>query len=251
MLREFDLHADALHSWRRAPETPVLEPDMLHIWCASLLSMPVTVQSLWETLTPDEICRAERFYFQKDRDHFIVARGLLRSILSRYVDMPPNRLQLCYSPCGKPALAKTSNGQNIRFNLSHSNGLALYGITRDREVGIDIEYITADFPGLQVAEQFFSPREVALLRALPAPARRKAFFTFWTLKEAYVKCRGEGLTLSLTHLDVSAGLEARAPLHLSRWSLEKLAPIRDYGAAIAVEGDAYRLNRCYFHTDVL
>jgi 4'-phosphopantetheinyl transferase len=214
--------------------------------------MASTVQSLRRTLTADETRRAERFYFQKDRDRFIVARGLLRSILSRYLNMEPSQLRFRYGAHGKPDLATASGGHKLRFNLSHSNGLALYAITRDREIGVDIEYIRADFPGLQVAEHFFSPREIATLRALPAARRHEAFFTFWTLKEAYIKARGQGLTLSLDQLDVSAALEGRAPLlstnddlqHFSHWSLQKLVPAPGYIAANAVEGHDWGL-KCW------
>lgn len=227
---------------------------MVNAWRASLFSKHSTVRSLRQILSVDEVSRADRFYFQRDRDHFIVARGILRSILSHYLDLQPNQLEFCYGPHGKPALAAACSGGNLCFNLSHSDGLALYAVTRDKEVGIDIEHARADFPGFQVAEQFFSPREIAVLRALPAARPHEAFFTFWTLKEAYLKSRGQGLSLGLNHLDVSSAMEAPAPLltpigepeNLSHWSLRKLAPAPGYAAALAIKGHAGQI-KCWHY----
>jgi 4'-phosphopantetheinyl transferase len=232
---------DSVHSWRRAPQNLLLEDHVVHIWCASLRSRPPSMESLSRVLSADEVTRAKRFYFQKDRDQFIVARGLLRSILSRYVDMPPNQLQFRYGPNGKPALV-CPGGKKIRFNLSHSNELAVFAVTDGREVGVDIEYVNANIPILQIAHQFFSPREIAMLHGVPAVKQPEAFYSIWTMKEAYVKYRGQGLALSLTQVDVSAALERSGPLQLSAYSLRKLAMPPGYAAAIAIEGYATRSN---------
>jgi 4'-phosphopantetheinyl transferase len=237
--------------WSAASELPALEADMVHVWSASLGAAPSTVQSLLRTLTPDEVSRAERFHFQKDREHFIVARGLLRSILSRYLDTEPSQLRFCYCAHGKPVLDPVSSGRTLRFNLSHSNGLALYAITSGGEIGVDIEYMRADFPGLEVADQFFSAREIVILRALPSPKRQEVFFTFWTLKEALIKAKGEGLALDLDAIDMSAVVETLGDSgqvvdrarYFSGWSLQKLMPAPGYIGAVAVEGEIPGRNR--------
>lgn len=244
--------------WRFPPETLRLDIDEVHVWRAILDQTPSQIQSFLHTLAADEQARAERFYFQTDREHFIVARGVLRAILGFYLNRAPECLSFCYSSHGKPALAWESGGDAVRFNMSHSHGVALYAVTRGREVGIDLEYIRLNLEVDQVAERFFSRREVAMLRALPTEAQRHAFFLCWTRKEAYIKARGEGLSLPLDQFDVSLapGEPAvllgtqRDPYEVSRWSLQELTPAPGYVAALAVEGHDWRL-ACWHHSKSL
>ena len=230
--------------WRAPPETLVLGCDEVHVWRATLDQTQSQIQSFLHNLAADEQARAERFYFERDRERFIVARGVLRAILGGYLNQAPECLSFCYRSHGKPALAGESGGDVIRFNVSHSHGIALYAVTRGREVGIDLEHIRSDLVVEEIAERFFSRREVAMLRALPTEAQRQAFFRCWTRKEAYIKARGEGLSLPLDQFDVSlapgepaALLGTRPdPSEASRWSLQELIPTPGYVAALAVEG---------------
>jgi 4'-phosphopantetheinyl transferase len=143
----------------------------------------------------------------------------------------------------------------LRFNLSHSQDLALYAVTSNREVGVDLEYIQRDFDTRQIAERFFSTREIAALHALPANLQTESFFRCWTRKEAYVKARGEGLSLPLEQFDVSLSPDDPAallnvagnPAEVSRWSLRELTPAPGYMAAIAVEGKDLSLS-CFSAT---
>ena len=143
-----------------------------------------------------------------------------------------------------PPWLRESGGDAIRFNMSHSHGVALYAVTRDREVGIDVEFIRRDLEVEQIAERFFSPRETATLRALPTALREHAFFLCWTRKEAYIKARGEGLSLPLDQFDVSlipGGPAALLSAHPDssealRWSLQELPLASGYVAALALEG---------------
>jgi 4'-phosphopantetheinyl transferase len=197
----------------------------------------------------DVLARAALFYFARDREHFIVARGVLRAILGCYLNRTPESLSFCYGSHGKPALAGESDGDAIRFNVSHSHGVALYAVTRGREVGIDLERIRFDLPVVEIAERFFSKREVAMLRSLPTEARHQAFFRCWTHKEAYIKARGEGLSLPLDQFDLSltsGGPDAvlgtqRDPPETSRWCFQDLSPAAGYVAALAVEAHGWRL----------
>jgi 4'-phosphopantetheinyl transferase len=239
----------AVPSWRSRPEVLVLGGDEIHVWRATLDQTPTQIQSFLHNLAADEQARAERFYFEKDREHFIVARGVLRAILGCYLNRVPEGLSFCYSSHGKPALARESDGYAIRFSVSHSHGVALYAVTRGREVGIDVERIRSDLEVAEVAERFFSRREVAMLRTLPTEVQREAFFRCWTRKEAYIKARGEGLSLPLDQFDVSLapGEPAavlgtqRDPSEASRWSLQELTPGPGYVAALAVEGHGWHL----------
>src|SRR5438128_1553001 len=108
--------------WCFPPQTLVLRNNEIHVWRAVLGLNPSSFQRLRQTLTTDEHERAERFHFQKDREHFIAARGLLRIILGRYLDIEPSQLRFRYNPYGKPVLSEESGGDGLRFNLSHSHG---------------------------------------------------------------------------------------------------------------------------------
>jgi 4'-phosphopantetheinyl transferase len=122
----------------------------------------------------------------------VAGRGFLRMILSRYIGVRPTRLQFCYGPQGKPALAGSDGMGGLRFNVSHSHGLALYAVTRSREIGVDLEAIRLDLDVERIAERCFSSRERSVLAALPAHLRAQAFFACWTRKEAFVKAKGSG-----------------------------------------------------------
>lgn len=236
-------------SWASAPKTLVLSDNAVHVWRASLHVTVSCQRALAATLTADEHARAERFYFQKHREHFIVGRGLLRNILSRYLDKAPDQLRFCYNSYGKPALTEETDADGLCFNLSHSYGMALYGLTRGREIGIDIEHFRSDVETEKLADRFFSAREAAVLRTLPEHLRKEGFFNCWTRKEAYIKAQGKGLSIPLSAFDVSllpgepAALLCTQthPEEASRWSLQALHPAPGYAAALAVKGHNWDL----------
>jgi 4'-phosphopantetheinyl transferase len=232
-------------SFHPSPFTFQLERFDVHVWRVVLDQPAIRLQSLWEQLAPEERDRAARFHFPKDRDRFVAARGLLRVILGAYLGVDPAGLRFTKNAYGKPALAEQRGPDDLRFNLSHSHELVLYAITRGREVGIDVEWMRPDLADEEIAARFFSPREVAALRALPEPQRLEAFFNCWTRKEAFIKARGEGLSLPLDEFDVSLAPGEPAallgtcwdPHEAGRWSLRALSPGPGYAAALAVEGE--------------
>ncbi len=237
--------------WSSPPEELVLSEGELHVWRASLDLKPAHVQALLKTLSTDEISKAERFYFEKDRRYFIASRGLLRTILGRYLKTDPSCLRFEYKLHGKPALVGEGSGNTYSFNLSHSHGLLLLAITRGREIGIDLEFIRAESAEQEIAERFFAPNEVAKLCSLPADQKQEAFFKCWTRKEAYVKAKGEGLMVPLDQFEVSlspgepaALLNTASYIEASDWSLEELDPGPGYVAALAVQGHVLQL-KCW------
>ncbi len=179
--------------WNSPPADLVLPHDEIHVWCASLDQPPSLVAQLVQTLSADERLRAERYHFARDRQSFIISHGLLRMILAGYLDMEPGRLQFCYGPYGKLALAETSNCCTLQFNMSHSHKLALFAFARDREVGVDVEYIRTIPEAKQIAEHYFSEQEREILHSLPLSRMYEQFFTYWTRLEAYLKASGDGL----------------------------------------------------------
>lgn len=238
--------------WCNPPDSLSLTRQEVHVWRCKLDQSPSQVDGFLRTLTPDEQARAGRFHFQKDREHFIVARGVLRAIIGRYLNTEPGRIRFSYGEYGKPDLPKEPGGDSIRFNMSHSNGLALFALTLDRELGVDLEWIRPGVADDKIAERFFSPQEVRVLRALPRDLQDEAFFNCWTRKEAYIKAKGEGLSMPLNLFDVSlapgepAALLKTAvdPREASRWSLRELFPAAGFAGAIAVEGDGWQL-KCW------
>ena len=230
--------------WKTAPPGLALGSGAVHIWRVELARAPGRVEELSKILSPDEEKRAARFHFQKDREHYTVARASLRLILARYRDMRPGDFRFSYSAYGKPSLISSGAADDLRFNLSHSGHLALVGLTFGRDIGIDIERVREDFAGKEIAERFFSSREVACLLSLPEDGQVQAFFNCWTRKEAYIKARGEGLSMPLDKFDVAfapgeaaALLDTRIdPREVDRWSLHDLAIDAGFAAALAVEG---------------
>jgi 4'-phosphopantetheinyl transferase len=175
-------------------------------------------------LTPDELERAARFRFDRDRNRYIVCRGTLRELLGA-------RAPFVYGPYGKPRL----EGSDVRFNVSHSHGLGMIAIARGREVGCDIERVDPSFADEKIPEQFFSPHEVAALRALPESEQCAAFFRCWTRKEAFIKACGMGLSLPLDSFDVTLGERAALLRGAEGWSLHSVDAPEGYATAVVLE----------------
>ena len=236
--------------WPPPPEDWTTCDNDLHVWLVEQEQPEEIIQRLTQLLASDELLRAQRFRFERDRRHFIVARGVLRSILSSYLKMPPAQVQFSYGPHGKPGLAAACGDTRLRFNVSHSHELALYAVTYDRELGGDIEFMRPLDDAESIATHFFSAREQAELRSLPVHLRHQGFFNCWTRKEAYIKATGEGLYQPLDEFDVSLtpGEPAQLlsvlgkPDEVKRWSLRALQPPAGYAAALAVEGTDWQLN---------
>jgi 4'-phosphopantetheinyl transferase len=242
----------AREPWRPARREICLGGGQVHVWRASLDQPEEVLGRLAETLSTDERQRAERFRFPQHRRRFAAGRGILRAILGSCLGVPPEQLLFCYGPHGKPSLQREIP---LRFNLAHSQDLALCAVTLGREVGVDLEAMRAEVRGEQLADRFFSPREVAALFALPSEARQEAFFTCWSRKEAVLKAKGGGLSIPLDQFAVSLapGEPARLlttewdPAEAARWSLVELFPGDGFKAALAVEGNDWNLHCWEWH----
>jgi 4'-phosphopantetheinyl transferase len=214
----------------------------LHVWEANLDAPAAKVLRLRSLLSPDEVRRADRFRFERDRSRYTIGRGLLRELLGRYLAAAPETIRFRYGDHDKPLL----DGAELWFNLSHSGTLALYAVTRVAEVGIDVELEDDSFAQERIAERFFSPAEVANLRAFPSNQQGLAFMRCWTRKEAFIKARGDGLSLPLDSFDVSLGGGSSAALLRTAWSRQEprswfLQDISDrergYVAAVAIRSE--------------
>ncbi len=218
---------------------PDLQLDVVNVWIRTLQASSAMERACYEVLTSEERERAARFRIERPRNDFILTRGTLRSLLAGYIGVTPQELSFRYTAHGKPLL----NGQSdLRFNVSHTDGLALIAVVKAREIGVDVEKISAAPDVRKLAERFFSIQERRSLEPLSGDELQAAFFRCWTRKEAYVKARGEGLSLPLHQFDVSvAPNESRAllatrpdPSEAGRWTLQDLPVSHGYVAAVAV-----------------
>jgi 4'-phosphopantetheinyl transferase len=213
-------------------------PQELPVWRLRLDWPDDVIAALSENLAPDELERAHRFKFKRDRHRYVAARGQLRQILGRRVGRPARELRFAYGSYGKPSLADNADG--IEFNLAHSADLAVLAITPGSAVGIDLEYQQRRFDLDGIARRFFAPGEVARLEALPPAARPAAFFRCWTRKEAYLKAHGAGLSVALDSFEVT--FAAGEPPRLlwtadgteRNWTLLELSVPAGFAAAAAV-----------------
>lgn len=229
----------------RSRDSLKLQPGEVHVWFARLDRTPARVARMRTILNADEMARADRFLMEVHRNRFIAARALLRDLLAGYLGQRPAAVAFAYNEWGKPALAPGFAPLDLRFNLSHSQNLAMYAFALGRDVGVDIEMIRAEVAKESVAENFFSPWEVRTLRALPREQQAQAFFNCWTRKEAYVKARGQGLSIVLASFDVSLAPGAEAKIlrgdDCRGWSLVSFEPERDCVAALVMQGSGLQI----------
>lgn len=221
--------------WSSPPSSLSLQTGDVHVW---RLGLDRPVERFLDLLQPGEIDRANRFHFEKDRKRFVIARGFLRMLLGRYLHNDPKQLMFSYGPNGKPALESDTS---LRFNMSHSHAMALYAVTEEREIGVDVEHIRADFTSDDIARRFFSPFEVESLCGLPDEQRVESFFRCWTRKEAYIKATGRGLSQPLDGFDVTLGPGEHAALLRNddgtheRWTMAGIEVGPGYAGALVVE----------------
>jgi 4'-phosphopantetheinyl transferase len=220
-----------------------LDDDSISIWSMGLEWPESEVQAAAEILSLDEQERAKRFHRVSDRKHFIVARAALRLVLTRYLNVNARQISFDQNAFGKPRLTGTYD-PDLRFNLAHSSGLALYVIANGREVGVDLERIEPRFATMGLARSLFAPEEVAALSILSNEDFVAAFYRCWTRKEAYIKAKGLGLSLPLKSFVVSVAPPNETPLLVpdrdeieeqTRWMLVDVIVGEGFAASLAVE----------------
>jgi len=243
--------------WSPGPGRPQWPNGEVHVWRATLDWPSKSLAGLEQCLSSDERERLERFRFERDSRRYLVGRGALRTVLGRYLDVGPERLRFDYTPFGKPYLTPGLMGdvtafEDLIFNVSHSGKLLLIAVAAGRALGIDVEQVRADVEVESIAARYFSPREQSALAKLTGMEQVEAFFDCWTRKEAYIKAKGDGLSLPLDQFDVSLLpgeaarlLETRPDRdEARRWDLIELDVAAEYKAALAVEGTGWTL-RCW------
>lgn len=234
-------------TWQSAPVTAhvPLPSDQVHLWCIPLDQSAERVEQLHQLLSGEERERADRFRYKRDRQRFISGRGLLRLLLHRYLGDEPDRFRFSYGPHGKPALIAPD--RSLQFNLAHSQGLGLYALTHERDLGVDVEWVRHIAEIGKVAEYSFSAEEQHALSTLSAGDRLTLFFRYWTRKEAFLKAGGLGLTQSLNENIVWYPMFRSRQMSMSwarqgtkLWTLTELTLGNGCVAALAVAGDGWQ-----------
>jgi 4'-phosphopantetheinyl transferase len=238
-----------IHLSVQIEEPLALPEDEVQLWRVDLEAIRANESRWQEVLCSDELTRASRFHFPRDRQRFVAARALLRIILSAYLATDPNQLRFSYSNKEKPSLGPAHAESGVKFNVSHSGGIALLAFTRRRDIGVDVEQVRRDFDLEAIARRFFSADEQKQLAAAPAEEKPEAFFRCWTRKEAYIKATGEGLSLPLSQFDVSLEVGEKNALLVTRpdgseagrWLLQEVPGGPGHVAALCVRGQDWKL----------
>lgn len=232
--------------WVKKDKAFLTKPGAIHVWKANLSASDEELNSYWSLLSKEEQVRAQRFYFKKDKYHFLKSRGILKILLSNYLDLNPESIIFEYTKFGKPFLKNT----NLQFNVSHAAGRGLFAFTFDSLIGVDIEKIKTEIEFKNLVNRFFSKNEAAIILGLKCQDQAKAFFKCWTRKEAFIKAHGEGLSIPLDCFEVSI-LDSET-LRLKTvdwqqetakdWSLASFEPYENWLGAIAVKGEIQKVN---------
>lgn len=221
-----------------------LEPKAVHLWGIELDGSPCCLERCAQWLDEEEQQRAARLVREADRQRYVLAHGGLRAVLSRYLGIGPDVIEMCRSEAGKPSLTRALRGQPaITFNMSHAQGRALIAVSKGKEVGVDLERIRSDVEVAKLSERYFSSSEHATIMQTAEEQRPARFFRYWVSKEAVLKAQGIGLQ-ALSQCEILMGadgvgaevlVQAGSPLQ-GNWNIRLLSCGEGWEAAVAAQG---------------
>lgn len=235
-----------------------LAPDEVHVWHAApeQIAQPERLAQYESLLSADERERQRRFVRPIDALHYLVAHALVRTALSQYADVAPQDWRFEANKYGRPQVAAPAAAKDLQFNLSHTSGLVACGIAWRREIGVDVEDLGRAELSLNIADRYFSRPEAAELKSLPSERQPERFFEYWTLKEAYIKARGVGMSLPLDRFTIHLGAEhlnTERPIAISftpplvddpaTWQFAQFRPTPRHVLAVAVRCSPGKLCR--------
>jgi 4'-phosphopantetheinyl transferase len=221
-----------------------LTPHEIHLWLAfpNEIKDSELLSAYEKQMSPEEVAQQKRFRFPKHRHQYLITRALVRTTLSRYTQISPHHLRFSKNKYGRPEIVAKEGMPSLRFNLSHTNDLIVCGIVLKQDIGIDVEHKERNGATIDIANRFFSKKEVKDLYAIPEKERRDRFFDYWTLKESYIKARGMGLSLPLEQFTFH--ISENKPLQISfepelhddpeQWQFWLLKPTPHHKIAISV-----------------
>jgi 4'-phosphopantetheinyl transferase len=219
---------------------PILHSHDAHFFYLEVRDFRQNWENYYELLNEEEHAKANKFHFMADKERYILARGVLRQLLSHYLQIPSSELEFFYNEYGKPYLVNTPN---IHFNISHAQDIVLLAFSH-LLIGVDVEYRARKLDIDSIAQRFFHINEYKVLKELSGLPKQHAFFNAWVAKEAFIKAIGKGLSYDLAKVEIL--LEPRQLLTIAAihdpaenivdWKLYPLAIEPDYAAALAVKG---------------
>lgn len=223
---------------------PVLSSDIIHVWVADLVKALPHAENYFKILSGDEKKKASDYKFEKDRQRYTAARGILRKLLSVYSGDLPERIEFLYNESGKPYLTQS----DLKFNLSHSGNLAVYAFTADREIGIDMEY-KRNLENLEsLAVSTLSEAELKNFSTCPYEKREEFFFRYWIHKEAYLKAAGTGITDSIRNAEFIDDMNGNLKLaensdaYMNKnWTFCEIFPEENYRAVLAAPDENFKI----------
>src|SRR5262245_28040435 len=197
-----------------------------------------------DLLDATERAREPRFHFARDRRRYLTTRALVRTVLSRYIPLDPTEWIFSTNAYGRPHVVNAeARAARLSFNISHTYGLIVLGVTRRRALGVDVEHVRARPVSMDIADTYFAPQEVAALTTAPPEQQQDWFFEYWTFKEAYIKARGMGLSVPLDKFSfhypeqgaVAIAIHPELDDEAGRWEFWQFRPAPQYVAAICAE----------------
>ncbi|MDO9104501.1 MAG: 4'-phosphopantetheinyl transferase superfamily protein [Methylovulum sp.] len=232
-------------------ETVELATDSIHLWFAfpHEITDPDLLARYAQWLSAEELAQQQRFYFAKHRHQYLITRALVRSTLSCYADVAPGDWRFSRNAYGKPEIMPGLTDMPIRFNLSHTDGLVVCAVVLQHDLGVDVEFRERASAAVNIAEHYFSAPEVEALYQLPYSEQKNRFFDYWTLKEAYIKAKGMGLSLPLDQFSFHLA-DNRPPVisfddrltdHPQHWQFWRIRPSEQHVAAVAVNAPTSRI----------
>ncbi len=212
----------------------------VHLWHCRFDANKRNIETFKRILSDDEKEKAAKFKFDIHREQAVISRGVLRTLLGKYIKKHPHDLRFGYTEFGKPFLKENSS---LGFNVSHSGNRAIFGFVHHAEIGVDIEKRKDDFEVMEIAQHFFSSDEILALENLPQIQRISAFYRCWTRKESFIKAKGSGLSFPLASFSVSLDMDNAELLRTDwdavekgEWRMFSFQPEEGYLGAISIRG---------------
>lgn len=236
-------------AWRSVDDVPALERGEVHLWWQDLNDPFLDHGNLAALLNERERRRVARWQVDKVKREFTVARGLLKVLLSRYLETPPAELGFKYGPLGKPFIPSDIEGGELCFNYTDAGGFALYAFAWGIHLGVDLEHLSRRGRFRRIIERRFAERESGALLAAPDDELRRKFLACWTRKEGYGKALGVGIRFPFNLVEMCEDCDA-SPLtvedHIEgeAWDIHQLYPTKEFvGSLVHPRGEMRQ--RCF------
>ena len=197
-----------MNQWNAAPAENTLHDNEVHIWLFHLNIGQPRIKHFYPLLSLEEKERSERLVDFRHRKRFIAAHGFMREALATYLPYTADQLEFTKTEMGKPQLKTTPDDEQIQFNLTHSENIAMLAVIKRHPIGIDVEYTKRKTDWVKIIHRYFTAGEQEKFHSLTEADRKQAFFQVWTRKEALMKVTGRGLRLSPTKFTVTVPPEA-------------------------------------------